>query len=201
MSIKGIIAGLGNPGGQYEKTRHNIGFMVINKLITITSASKLSGKKFYCDLWKTTTIIDNYLLAKPQTYMNLSGEAIHPLVEWYNITKDNLLVIHDELDLPIGKMKLQQGGGTAGHNGLKSIIHNLGTKDFYRLRIGIGRSSLPSENTVNWVLGHLSMKELTTLNHLFPTIFDALSFFIKDEKEKAIRMINSFTLSETVNLS
>lgn len=201
MSIKGIIVGLGNPGKQYEKTRHNIGFMAIDKLISIASASKLSGKKFCCDLWETTAVIKSYLLAKPQTYMNLSGEAIRPLLAWYNMTKDNLLVIHDELDLPIGKMKLQQGGGSAGHNGLKSIIHNLGTKDFYRLRIGIGRSSLPSENTVNWVLGHLSLRELTILNHLFPIIFDALSFFINNEKEIAIRMINSFTLSEEVTLS
>lgn len=201
MSIKGIIAGLGNPGKQYEKTRHNIGFMVINEFITITSASKISGKKFCCDLWETTAVLKNYLLAKPQTYMNLSGEAIRPLLAWYNMTKDNFLVIHDELDLPIGKMKLQQGGGAAGHNGLKSIIHNLGTKDFYRLRIGIGRSSLPSKNTVDWVLGRLSLKELKILNQLFPTIFDAFSFFINNEKEIAIRMINSFTLNESVPLS
>lgn len=198
MKIKGIIVGLGNPGKQYKTTRHNIGFMFIDKLIAITSANKLSSKKFYCDLWETTTIIENWLLAKPQTYMNLSGDAIQPLIPWYHIDKDNLLIIHDELDLPLGKMKLKQGGGTAGHNGLKSIIQQLGTKDFYRLRIGIGRTSLPSENTISWVLSRFSPRELNLLDQLFPTIFESLPFFVKGDRAVAVKMINSFTLSETL---
>lgn len=195
MSIDGIIAGLGNPGKQYEKTRHNIGFMAIDELIGLTSASKHS-EKFRCELWKMRIphISGEWLLAKPKTYMNLSGDALQPLAAWYTIPANHIFVIHDELDLPLGKMKLKQGGGTAGHNGLKSITQRLGTTNIYRLRVGIGRSPYPSNDTTSWVLGKLSQQELTVCYDLFPTIFEVVSLFIKGDISKATTLTNSFTL-------
>ena len=140
MAVAGLIVGLGNPGKQYESTRHNMGFLFVDELLReAKNVSSMSGDKFRCELWKAALpgSPDQWLIAKPQTFMNLSGECVQPLAAWHRLLPENILVVHDELDIAPGRMKFKKGGGNAGHNGLKSITQRLGTPDFYRLRLGI----------------------------------------------------------------
>jgi PTH1 family peptidyl-tRNA hydrolase len=136
---------LGNPGKEYRDTRHNLGFAVLDALLEECEregqVERLSGGKFKCELWRCRMPGDNawHLAAKPMTYMNLSGEALHALLHWHRMDARRLLVAHDELDFKPGAVRFKFGGSAAGHNGLASIIQQLGTQDFYRLRIGIGR--------------------------------------------------------------
>lgn len=157
MEYAGVLAGLGNPGERYHLTRHNCGFMLVDDLLALArgngEAEELSGKKFYCLLWRARSpqFSGTWLLAKPQTFMNESGRALQPLLAWFRLPAAQLIVAHDELDLPPGQIRFKFGGGLAGHNGLRSIAQSLGTQDFYRLRIGIGKAA-SHEETLNWVL-------------------------------------------------
>lgn len=136
--IKRLIVGLGNPGREYKNTRHNLGFLVLDHLVKRhdTSFDKRSMKA------KWTVMMGNdekVILAKPQTFVNLSGQSIRALLNYFDLTEKELAVVHDDLDLPLGKVRKKNGGGSGGHNGLKSIIEELGTGEFSRIRIGIGR--------------------------------------------------------------
>ncbi|MDR2695898.1 MAG: aminoacyl-tRNA hydrolase [Deltaproteobacteria bacterium] len=145
MDYASCIAGLGNPGKEYRGTRHNLGFAALDALLEecgrAGQVERLSGGRFQCELWRCRTPGGNawHLAAKPMTYMNLSGEALQSLLHWHRLGARQLLVVHDELDFEPGAVRCKFGGGAAGHNGLASIIQQLGTQDFYRLRIGIGR--------------------------------------------------------------
>jgi len=132
-----LIVGLGNPGKKYESTRHNIGFMVIDELLD-RYGWKLDKTKFN-GKYAMERFEDKVVLLQPQTYMNLSGESIRPLMDYYHIDVDDVLVMYDDLDLPTGKIRLRQKGGHGGHNGVRSTIDHLGTKEFKRIRLGIGR--------------------------------------------------------------
>jgi len=133
-----LIAGLGNPGRRYKKTRHNIGFRIIDEFQKENSFPKFKlAKKFQAELSEGMTNGEKVILAKPQTYMNSSGAAVKSLLGFYKIPPSNLVVVHDELDLPIGEIKLSKDSGSAGHNGIKSVIQELGTKNFTRVRVGI----------------------------------------------------------------
>lgn len=134
------IIGLGNPGKKYKNTRHNVGFMVIDELLK-RHQWKLNKVKFNGKYALEQLNGEKVILLQPQTYMNLSGESIKPLMKYYNIDLDDVLVIYDDLDLPIGKVRLRQKGGHGGHNGVRSTIDHLGTKSFKRIRIGVGRPS------------------------------------------------------------
>ena len=133
-----LIVGLGNPGDKYQGTRHNVGFDVIDALAR-QEGLKLTDQKFRSDytIWRVGD--EKVLLVKPYTFMNLSGEAVLPLMSYYNISPDELVVVYDDLDLEPGKLRLRQSGSAGGHNGVKSIIEMLGTQDFKRVKIGIGR--------------------------------------------------------------
>jgi PTH1 family peptidyl-tRNA hydrolase len=143
-----VIVGLGNPGKKYENTKHNVGFWVID---TLAEKMGISLDKKNCSAISGTGIYQGkkVLLAKPQTYMNLSGEAVIQLLNYYD-NLDELLIIHDDLDLAEGVIRFKEGGGLAGHNGLKSIAHHLHSNDFDRLRVGIGRPEF--QKVVNYVL-------------------------------------------------
>ncbi|ASN03739.1 aminoacyl-tRNA hydrolase [Virgibacillus necropolis] len=145
------IVGLGNPGEKYRTTRHNIGFMVIDELLRRHSfdlnKSKFNGKYALEHIGS-----NKVLLLQPQTYMNLSGEAIRPLMDYYDIATEDVVVVYDDLDLPTGKIRLRQKGGPGGHNGIKSTINHLGTKEFKRIRIGVGRPDTP-QPVIDYVLG------------------------------------------------
>jgi len=145
MEYASCIAGLGNPGQEYRDTRHNLGFAALDALLEECGregqVERLAGGKFKCELWRCRMPGNNsrHLVAKPMTYMNLSGEALQALLHWHRMSARQLLVAHDEMDFKAGVVRFKFGGGAAGHNGLASIIQQLGTRDFYRLRIGIGR--------------------------------------------------------------
>lgn len=156
------IIGLGNPGKKYAQTRHNIGFMVIDELLERFTAN-MNKNKFKCDYTIDSFRQEKVMFIKPQTFMNLSGEGVKPLLEYYQIDTSDILVVYDDLDLPTGKIRLREKGGHGGHNGIRSLIDYLGTKEFKRLRIGIGR---PTNATpiVNYVLQPFAKNEMKDVN-------------------------------------
>ncbi len=156
MEIGGALIGLGNPGIQYAATRHNLGFLTLEAFLKTMSKEyridQISASKFNGISFKLAYKNCDWICAFPQTFMNLSGDCVQPLLAWYKIAPENLFVIHDELDLTPGRIQLKKGGGNAGHNGLKSISQRLGTQDYYRLRMGIGRPK-DSAQVSSYVLG------------------------------------------------
>src|SRR5947208_4293391 len=146
-----LVVGLGNPGPEYERTRHNAGYRVVDKL-----ASKLgwkwSERRSRAILASGTIGLEKVVLAKPLTFMNLSGEAVGELVRWYKIEPEDILVVYDEMDLPLGILRLRANGSAAGHNGVKSIITHLHSDKFPRLRIGVGHPNHPRAETIDHVL-------------------------------------------------
>ncbi len=191
MQYKGLIVGLGNPGAKYQDTRHNMGFMLIDHLLERAAhggrMESLSGNKFQCELWRAS--VDDsgawWLLAKPLTFMNLSGQSVQPLLAWHKLNAKDLIVLHDELDIRPGQLRFKFGGGNAGHNGLKSISQSLGTPDFYRLRMGIGRPTLPEHGDVSsYVLARPKAEEKEALEKCLPYSVEVLNVFL-DEGLKA----------------
>ena len=181
-----LIVGLGNPGAEYELTRHNVAWILLDTHPEIRSAnwkSKFKGE--YTDFNIGTGKV--YAL-KPQTFMNLSGESVSPLCQFFKINPDEILVVQDELDLPFGQIHFKKGGGLAGHNGLKSIAKHLGTQDFYRLRVGIGR---PYRGSVSsWVLSKFPASMDMELGIVMEKTNEALDFFLKEGFKKASNTYN-----------
>lgn len=161
-----LIVGLGNPGPNYAKTRHNIGFMVVDELIRRTGATKLSSSSFNGELFK----FSNHFLLKPMTFMNLSGSSIAAVKSFYKI--DSVVVIHDDLDIPFGAVRFKRGGGHGGHNGLKSADEKI-TPDYIRIRIGIGKPEHKSE-VASFVLSDFSSSETDALQPLISHICDSI---------------------------
>lgn len=146
-----LFVGLGNPGAEYEATRHNAGFWWIDALARAWKLSLATEKGFQAQAARTTVAGRPTWLLKPQTFMNLSGRSVAGLARFYKIAPEEILVVHDEIDIPAGQMKLKHGGGHAGHNGLRDIHAQLGSDAYWRLRIGVGHPGVRSE-VVNWVL-------------------------------------------------
>lgn len=165
------IVGLGNPGKRYEKTRHNAGFMVIDELIRRNNFS-LNRKKFNGHFALESIGDQQVILLKPQTFMNVSGESVQPLLGFYKIDPKDLLVIYDDLDLPTGKIRLRQNGGHGGHNGMRSIIDATKTNDFNRIRIGIDRPQVGMSVT-DHVLNNFSKKEKDQIEESIQVAADA----------------------------
>ncbi|WP_273125236.1 aminoacyl-tRNA hydrolase [Metabacillus sp. HB246100] len=152
-----LMVGLGNPGRQYEKTRHNVGFMVIDKLSDELSIP-LDRQKFNGIYGIGHVSGEKVILLKPLTYMNLSGECIRPLMDFYEINEEDLVVVYDDLDLPVGKIRLRTKGSAGGHNGIKSMIHHLGTQEFNRIKVGIDRPNNGMKIT-DYVLGQFTEED------------------------------------------
>ena len=151
-----LIVGLGNPGKEYERTRHNAGFEVMDEIARQESAS-ISQKKFKALVDKVNIGGQSVLLMKPQTYMNNSGEAVRAAMDFYHLTPQDLLVIYDDMDMPVGRLRLRQKGSAGGHNGIKSIIAHIHTQEFDRIRVGIDKDArIP---TVDWVLGKIRKED------------------------------------------
>ncbi|MGX7092076.1 aminoacyl-tRNA hydrolase [Hutsoniella sourekii] len=157
-----LVVGLGNPGEKYSGTRHNIGFAVIDQVLT-NNQLKLDEQKFRCDFTIWNQMGQRTVLAEPFTYMNLSGEAVLPLMAYYGIGAEDILVVYDDLDLEPGKLRLRQKGSAGGHNGVKSIIQMLGTDEFNRIKIGIGRPA-PGWKVVDHVLASFTKEELPVID-------------------------------------
>lgn len=173
-----LIVGLGNPGAEYKNTRHNIGFMAIDSLasdlnLTINK-EKMNG------LYEETFLSgEKVIFLKPQNYINLSGEVISDYMNYYNIDINDILIIHDDLDLDVGKFKIKTHGGSAGHNGLKSIENHLKTDVFNRIKIGISNNK--DLNTKDYVLGKLSKEEVSTINEVIIEIKAIILDFVKSD--------------------
>ena len=173
-----FFAGLGNPGPQYALTRHNVGFMVIDELIDRLHANKISSSSFQAELYKA----DKHLLCKPLTYMNLSGEAIVKIKNYYKISLEDIVVIHDDLDLPFGTIRFKKGGGHGGHNGLKSIDAHIG-KEYIRIRIGIGKPEHKGE-VASYVLSPFSTEEQQRLPKIIAHVANAAEALCKNSLEE-----------------
>jgi len=184
-----LIVGLGNPGSEYAQTRHNLGFMLIDKLAAEVHATV---KRKECQALVGNALIEDQriVLAKPQTYMNLSGDAVGGLISKYEIEPASLIVISDDLALPFGTIRVRERGSAGGHNGLKSIIGVLGTNDFARLRIGI-QPEHPVEHAKNFVLDEFSKVEKQTLNEVLDRAAQALRSVLRDGIKKGMSLYNS----------
>jgi len=179
-----LIIGLGNPGKRYESTRHNIGFMALDRLAAQFEIA-LKQKSFNA-LWGKGTIAgSNVLLAQPQTFMNLSGTSVRQLQSFFKMDISNLIVIHDDLDLPFGAVKLKAGGGTAGHKGLASIESNLGTSEFIRVRLGIGKP-VDKSRIEGYVLEPFRKGEQVVLPEVLQWAADAGAEIVLNGLQKAI---------------
>ncbi len=183
-----LIAGFGNPGREFRNTRHNVGFILIDSLVN-EFKTKLTKVQFKA-MTGTADIDDaRIILAKPQTYMNLSGQAVASLVRFYKIPLSNVIVAHDDIDLPLGTIRIRPGGGSAGQKGLASTIEKLGTQDFPRMRIGIGRPS-GSQEAAGYVLQEFSKADEKVLEEVFPQAVLALRAFISEGLEVAMTRYN-----------
>lgn len=182
------IVGLGNPGKKYQQTRHNIGFIVIQELLH-RNGWKLDKHKFNANYALEHMNGEKVLLLQPQTYMNLSGEAIQPLAAYYNIPAEDILVIFDDLDLPAGKIRLRQKGGHGGHNGMRSTIAQLGSNGFKRLRFGIGRPTTPVP-VIDYVLGTFPKSEREVVTDGIEKAADACEKWLEEPFSEVMNEFN-----------
>lgn len=182
------MAGLGNPGTKYNKTRHNIGFLFLDYLARQLRV-ELSASKWTADAAKTLIEGEQALLLKPQTFMNLSGKSVAAAALYYKIPPENIIVIHDDLDMPVGKLKIVINRGAGGHNGIRSIISLLGSKNFIRIKAGIGRPDdiIPVER---YVLTKMSKSEEEVVETVMPQVYDAVGLIISKGIEHAMNKIN-----------
>lgn len=187
MAIK-LIVGLGNPGAQYLETRHNVGFWVLDTLAKDCGANFKFEKKFKAEIAQANLKGHQLILAKPTTYMNLSGEAVGAICQFYKINPDEVLAVHDELDLEPGSARIKRDGGAAGNNGLKSIIQHLNTKQFYRLRIGIGK---PPKQGIEYVLSKPKKEEKTKIIDAITCAMHTLPALVSGEIEQAMHQLHT----------
>ena len=183
-----LLIGLGNPGREYKDTRHNFGFILIDRIAVRLNARgmKVQSKAIVTDaMYQDRKLI----LAKPQTYMNLSGQSVQGLVHFYKVPLTNLMVLSDDLDIPFGTIRIRAAGGPGGQRGLSSVIESLGTKDFPRLRLGIGRP--PGRmDPANFILQNFSRDEMKSISEILDTAADAVLEFVKNGLNAAMNKFN-----------
>ena len=189
MNIK-MIVGLGNIGAEYEHTRHNAGFWFVDELAWQLKATFKSEKKFFGEVARVARPEGDIWLLKPETYMNLSGKAVAALAQFYKIQPEEILVVHDELDIPCGQIRFKLGGSNGGHNGLKDIQAKFGTPNFYRLRLGIGH---PGEKhlVVGFVLNKPSAAERQLMDDAIAKSLRAVPDILAGKQEDVVRFLHS----------
>ena len=189
--IPQLIVGLGNPGTKYAQTRHNVGFDLLDILAKSWQIS-LSDRKQFQGIYGEGFGSNNakIRLLKPQTFMNLSGQSVRATIDWFKLPPESVLVVYDDLDLPLGKIRLRLSGSAGGHNGMKSIISHLGTQNFPRVRIGIGKSA-GEKDTISHVLGKFSAVETQIVSEVIYLVNDAIEMSLKQGMEKAMSLYNS----------
>ncbi len=184
-----IVAGLGNPGKEYVNTRHNVGFMVIDELALRLGVGSWE-KKHKALIGKAKIGADRVILVKPQTYMNLSGESIRSVCDYYKVNPDtNLIVISDDINLMTGQLRIREKGSAGGHNGLKNIIQHLSSEGFTRLRMGVGEK-IAGQDLKDHVLGHFGKEDLEVINAAVKDAADAVTLIINDGVDKAANKYN-----------
>ena len=187
--VSWIIVGLGNPGSKYQNTRHNIGFITAD-YIADEKRVKLNKIKFKASYNILTIGGEKCLLMKPNTYMNLSGEAVKEAATFYKVPADHVIVIFDDCSLPCGKLRIRQNGSAGGHNGIKSIISHLGTDAFPRIKIGVGEKPHPDYDMADWVLSAFSEQDKKLLKPAVENAAKALEVFISDGPDRAMNKFN-----------
>ena len=173
-----LFVGLGNPGSQYENTRHNIGFKVIDKLVNDFNARDISKTSFHGKLYRAA----NSLFLKPTTFMNLSGTSVQPVKHFFKVALEDIIVIHDDIDLPFGAVRFKRGGGHGGHNGLRSLDAHI-TKEYLRVRVGVGKPEHKSQ-VADYVLHDFSQEENLMLGHLIAHVAKACVLLADEELEE-----------------
>ena len=188
MGIK-LIVGLGNPSKEYEQTRHNAGFWFIDELAWQWKAVLKEDKKYFGEVVRVNAVNGEVWLLKPLTFMNLSGKAVAALAQFYKIQPEEILVVHDELDIPCGRIRLKRGGGNGGHNGLKDIQAKLGSADFYRLRVGIGH---PGDKTLvsAYVLNKPNVEDKQKVEEAIIKSLQGLPLIMEGKWEEAMRFLH-----------
>ena len=191
-----LLVGLGNPGDRYADTRHNVGFMVLEQLAAAAGVPFRQQGRLQGQLAEIGTGEQRLRLLMPQTYMNESGRSIRAALDWYRLTPEQLLVLVDDMDLPLGRLRLRASGSAGGHNGLRSAIQHLGTQDFPRLRIGIGApADNPQERrdrTVSHVLGRFSAEERPLLESVLVEVVAGIDLIRRSGLERSGNRLNSF---------
>jgi PTH1 family peptidyl-tRNA hydrolase len=182
-----LIAGLGNPGLKYARNRHNVGFMVLDRLAR-AEAAELNRQRFNARLGEVNLAGQRVLLVKPQTYMNLSGSAVGKLAAFYHLARPELMIVYDDLDLPLGKLRLRANGSAGGHHGMESVIQHTGGSDIPRLRIGIGRPD--PDQDIGHVLGNFHQDEQAILDDVLERAERALRTWVRDGILKAMNEFN-----------
>ncbi len=190
-----LIAGLGNPGRAYADSRHNVGFRCINKFAR-NNGIEFSNRRSKARIGFGEVSGEGVILAKPQAYMNLSGESVAPLARYYKVELPDILIVYDDVDLPLGRIRIREKGGPAGHNGMKSIIRHLGSNEFPRIRVGIG----PLENgsvdfyeetrTPDFVLGRFTPEEKTVVEEVIPRVAEAIYCILTEGISDAMNKYN-----------
>ncbi|MGL5076695.1 MAG: aminoacyl-tRNA hydrolase [Waterburya sp.] len=195
LIIPELIVGLGNPEPKYDKTRHNIGFDAVDELAQVWQMPLKENKRFQGLFAEGVTPGGKKIrLLKPLTYMNRSGQSVRAVVDWYKLQPKSVLVIYDDMDLPIGRLRIRLSGSAGGHNGMKSIIAHLGSQDFPRLRIGIGKSDGKKE-TISHVLGKFNPSETQVITEILYTSVKAIEFSFKEGIEKSMSRYNGFAVN------
>ena len=187
-----LFVGLGNPGAEYEATRHNAGFWWVEALSRELKTPLTFDKSYFGQVARTTVHGQTIWLLTPQTFMNLSGKSVAALARFFKIKPEEVLVVHDELDIVPGQVKLKFGGSHAGHNGLRDIHAQLGTADYWRLRLGVGHPGV-KEEVINWVLKKPSQEHRTAIDDCIARSLKALPALLAGEMEKATMLIHTST--------
>ena len=187
--VSWLVVGLGNPGAKYENTRHNVGFMTADTLAG-RNGEPIRRVKYHALTSEAVIGGQSVLLMKPTTFMNLSGQAVSEAARFYKIPADHVLVISDDVDLPLGKLRIRKSGSAGGHNGLKHIIQLLGTDQFPRLKIGVGGKPHPDYNMADWVLGQFQGEDKKTIDDAVARAADAVECLLADGIDRAMNQYN-----------
>ena len=184
-----IVVGLGNPGAQYANTPHSVGFETVDAIAADLGAAWEEKRQFKALLARGVFAGQSVILVKPQTFMNLSGESVAPIVRYSNATPDDLLVIQDDIDLPVGRMRIRKGGSCGGHNGIRNVIERLGTNGFVRLKIGVGKDR---ENVIGHVLGKFDPETRKTIDVVIAEAVKAVASILSNGPDRAMNAYNGF---------
>lgn len=185
-----LVAGLGNPGGEYARTRHNAGFLVLDRLAARWQCGWRDEGRFKARLARADRAGQRVWLCQPQTFMNLSGEAVRAVMEYYHAPIERLLVVVDDADLPLGELRLRPKGGCGGHHGLESVQAHLGTGDFARLRVGIGRQPEAGRQLTGHVLGSFAAAEMDLVNRVLDRAADQVECWLTAGIQEAMNQFN-----------
>lgn len=185
-----VIVGLGNPGAQYANTPHSVGFEVVDAIAAELGLEWETKKAFSCLMAKGVFAGTPVLLVKPQTYMNLSGDSVAPVVKYHNATTADLVVVQDDIDIPLGRIRIRKNGSCGGHNGIRNIIERLGSQSFIRLKVGVGKDK---SNVIGHVLGKFDPASRTTVDKVVSASAQAVASILRDGADKAMNVFNGWT--------